>query len=88
MADKKKQTKDKFNFTKLIGYLVVGSFCMFLASFIYQAINVESTDATQRWCENCQVFHDINDETVDEIWCNNCQTWHAPNQESGTKKIN
>ena len=93
MSKKNKKVKEKFNFTKLIGFLVVGCFCVFFINFIYESAtilldkNEETIDSTKRWCENCNTFHDINDETIDEIWCNNCQTWHAPNEESRTPNI-
>ena len=53
--------------------------------FIFRFITSE--EQTSRWCENCQTYHDINDETVEEIWCNNCNTWHLPNDESKTQAI-
>ena len=93
MSKKDKQVKEKFNFTKLIGFLVVGCFCVFFINFVYESAtilldkNEETIDSTKRWCENCNIFHDINDDTIEEIWCNNCQTWHAPNEESRTPNI-
>ena len=93
MSKKNKKVKEKFNFTKLIGFLVVGCFCVFFINFIYESAtilldkNEETIDSTKRWCENCNTFHDINDDTIEEIWCNNCQTWHAPNEESRTPNI-
>ena len=93
MSKKDKQIKEKFNFTKLIGFLVVGCFCVFFINFIYEGATIlldqteENIDSTKRWCANCNTFHDINDETIEEIWCNNCQTWHVPNEESRTPNI-
>jgi len=93
MSKKDKQIKEKFNFTKLIGFLVVGCFCVFFINFIYESATIlldkteETIDSTKRWCANCNTFHDINDETIEEVWCNNCQTWHAPNEESRTPNI-
>ena len=71
MSKKDKQIKEKFNFTKLIGFLVVGCFCVFFINFIYESATIlldkteETIDSTKRWCENCNTFHDINDETID-----------------------
>ena len=87
MSKKNKQTKENYNFSKLIGYIIVTCFVLFLGSFVYQAITTEYNDSTKRWCANCQIYHDINEEQENEIWCNNCQTWHAPNEESGTVTI-
>tara|TARA_Y100000996_G_scaffold100788_1_gene72971 strand:+ start:288 stop:554 length:267 start_codon:yes stop_codon:yes gene_type:complete len=88
MSKKNKKIKQRFSLSKLTGIIVVSSFCLFLGSFIYEIANAESIDPTQRWCANCNTYHDINDETLEEIWCNNCNTWHAPNEESRVSNLN
>ena len=87
MPKKDKKIKEKFNFSQLIGFLVVGCFCIFFVNFIYQAVTTETVDPTKRWCPTHNTYHDINENVNDEIWCNNCKTWHAPNQESQTSNI-
>ena len=84
----KKVINKKFDMSKFFGSAIIGLFFLFLGSFIYEAVNAENLDSNKRWCANCNTYHDINDETLEEIWCNNCQTWHAPNEESRSSKIN
>ena len=93
MSKKDKQIKEKFNFTRLIGFLVVGCFCVFFINFIYEGATIlldkteETIDSTKQWCPTHNTYHDINENVDDEIWCNNCKTWHAPNEESRTPNI-
>ena len=87
MSKKNKHVKKDSSFSKLIGYSIVACFVLFLGSFIYQAVTTEYIDAMQRWCDNCQTYHNIDEEQENEVWCNNCQAWHAPNEESRTVNI-
>ena len=72
--------------SKYIGYIVITCIVLFVGSFVYKFITSDE-NSSKRWCANCNTFHDINDETIEEILCNNCQTWHAPNEESRTPNI-
>ena len=53
--------------------------------FIFRFFTTE--DPTTRWCSNCNTYHSINDQTIEEIWCNNCNTWHLPKDESNNQII-
>lgn len=63
-------------------------FCILacITMFIFKVFTSEG-DASKRWCSNCNVFHDVNDQTIEETWCNNCNTWHAPKDESNSQII-
>ena len=87
MPKKDKKINGNFNFAQLIGFLVVGCFCIFFVNFIYQAVTTETVDSTKQLCPTHNTYHDINENVDDEIWCNNCKTWHAPNEESRTPNI-
>tara|TARA_Y100000590_G_C14904673_1_gene707704 strand:- start:167 stop:427 length:261 start_codon:yes stop_codon:yes gene_type:complete len=73
--------------SKYIGFIVIACILLFTGSFVYKFI-ASDNNSSQRWCANCNTWHDINDDTIEgEVWCNNCQTWHAPNEESSTPSI-
>jgi len=57
-----------------------------ISLFIFRFVTSEE-NSSQRWCENCNTFHDINDDTIEEVWCNNCNTWHAPKDESSNNHL-
>ena len=63
-------------------------FCILacISLFIFRFTTSED-DPSKRWCANCNTWHDINDDTIEEIWCNNCNTWHAPRDESSNNQI-
>ena len=86
---KKIKEKKGLNYTKLLGIIISLCILSFFISFIYKFSTTTYSGAgtNQRWCANCQVFHDINETQENEIWCKNCNAWHAPNQESGTQSI-
>jgi len=83
---KNKDSKKSFNFGKINGIIIVICIIAFISSFVYQLLTTESIDGTQRWCANCQTYHDINEVREDEVWCNNCNAWHAPRDESSNNK--
>ena len=86
---KKIKERKGLNYSKIIGIFITLCIVSFFITFIYKFSTTTSSEAgpNQRWCANCQVFHNINETQTNEIWCNNCKTWHAPNQESSTQSI-
>ena len=77
----------EISFSSIFGTLVLICFIGFFASFIYRFATAENADATKRWCQNCNTYHDITEEVENEIWCENCKTWHAPRDESTAPTI-
>tara|TARA_B100000029_G_scaffold245303_1_gene242429 strand:- start:1269 stop:1532 length:264 start_codon:yes stop_codon:yes gene_type:complete len=77
----------KISFSSILGAFVLLCFIGFFASFIYRFVTAENADATKRWCQNCNTYHDITEEVENEIWCENCKTWHAPRDESTAPTI-
>ncbi|MBI65190.1 MAG: hypothetical protein CMG64_02715 [Candidatus Marinimicrobia bacterium] len=82
MSKNKKHSPNKS--AGVMPIIYIGLFCtLTFALFSYKFFTSEGSNPNKRWCQNCQTYHDINDDNLDnEIWCENCQKWHAPNQES------
>ena len=86
MAKKAIKSK-KISFSSVLGVLIIICISSFFISFIYRFITAESVDSTKRWCPTHNTYHDVAEQTDDEIWCNNCKAWHAPRDESVVPSI-